>query len=149
MCSVIKTGKFNLNVVGGATLAYLGDAVFELIVRRRLLETGVSDPGRLNKMASRYVRAIEQSKAVALIEPYLTEEESAVYRRGRNANGISIPHSASAVEYRRATGLEALFGYLYLQGKKDRMEELLTLGFPPRESEQDESIKNNCQNYQE
>lgn len=137
-CFRIKSGKLNTNTISGAALAYLGDAVFELIVRRRLLETGVTDTGRLNKMASRYVRATEQSKAVVLIEPHLSEKESAIYRRGRNANGISIPHSASAVEYRRATGLEALFAHLYLQGAYERLDILFDIGFPFEATEKDE-----------
>lgn len=123
--------KAILNDLGVKALAYLGDAVFELIVREHLVvSTGVSDPGKLNKLAASYVKATEQSRAVSRIEEFLTEEESAVYRRGRNINGVSVPHSASAVEYRRSTGLETLFAYLYLSGKNERIRELFYRAFP-------------------
>ena len=123
--------KAILNSIGAKALAYLGDAVFELVVREHLVvSTGVSDPGKLNKLASLYVKATEQSRAVSRIEKYLTEEERAVYKRGRNINGVSIPHSATAVEYRRSTGLETLFAYLYLSGKNERIKELFDKAFP-------------------
>jgi len=85
--------------------------------------------GRLNNMALSYVRATAQSDAVERILPHLTEEETAVFKRGRNAHGIAIPKSASASQYRRATGLEALFGYLSLHGREERMKELFLIGF--------------------
>ncbi len=123
--------KAVLNELGVKALAYLGDAVFELVVREHLVvSTGVSDPGKLNKLAASYVKATEQSRAVSRIEEFLTEEESAVYRRGRNISGVSVPHSASAVEYRRSTGLETLFAYLYLSGENERIRELFAKAFP-------------------
>lgn len=119
----------NINEMTGATLAYLGDAVLEVMVRTRLLETGIRDVGKLNGMALSYVRATKQSEALERILPYLSEEEDAIYHRGRNANNLSIPKSASALEYRRATGLEALFGYLHICGKNDRIETLFNIAF--------------------
>ena len=113
----------------GASLAYLGDAVLELITRQYLMTKGVNDVGQLNRMALEYVRATAQSEAVERILPYLSEDETAVFKRGRNTHGISIPHSASAGQYRRATGLEALFGYLYIKSENDRMKELYQIGF--------------------
>ena len=110
-------------------IAYLGDAVLEVITRQYLLSTGITDVGRLNSMALNYVRATAQSDAVERILPHLTEEETAVFKRGRNAHGIAIPKSASASQYRRATGLEALFGYLSLHGREERMKELFLIGF--------------------
>lgn len=108
---------------GGACLAYLGDAVFEVLVREHLLETGISDVGRLNELALSYVRATAQSRAIEALLPYLTEEETSDYKRGRNGAGAH-PKSASVVEYRRATGLEALFGALWLRGETARAREL-------------------------
>lgn len=115
--------------LSGATLAYLGDSVLELITRQYLLSTGVTDVGRLNSLALSYVRATSQSDAVEKLLPLLTEEETAVFKRGRNSHGIAIPKSASAGQYRRATGMEALFAWLYINGKTERMKELFTAGF--------------------
>ena len=126
------------DMLSGAPLAYLGDAVLEVITRQYLLATGLTDVGRLNRAALSYVRATAQSEAVERILPHLTEEEIAVFKRGRNAHGIAIPKSASASQYRRATGLEALFGYLYLHGREERMKELFLLGFA---SEQETEAK--------
>ena len=118
--------------LSGATLAYLGDAVFEVLVRRRLIEEGHSRPKDLNKEALKFVTAVSQSEALGRVLPLLNEEESDVFRRGRNASGISAPKSADALTYRRATGLEALFGWLYLTGREDRARELFDSAFPDR-----------------
>ena len=118
------------DLMNGASLAYLGDAVWEVYTRRRLLSGGITDVGRLNREALSYVRATSQSDAVERLLPLLTEEETAVYKRGRNAHGLAIPKSASAPQYRRATGLEALFGYLYLKGREDRLAALYDAAFP-------------------
>lgn len=115
--------------LNGLSLAYLGDSVLEVITRQYLLTKGITDVGRLNKMALSYVKATAQSEAVERILPHLTEEEEHVFKRGRNAHGIKIPRSASAPQYRRATGLEALFGYLYINGRAERMKELFVIGF--------------------
>lgn len=103
------------------TLAFLGDAVFELLVREELVTDANMPVGRLHHRAVRIVCAGAQSEAVARLEPILTEEETAVYKRGRNANGHHVPKNADPVEYRRATGLEALFGYLYLKKDAERI----------------------------
>ena len=117
------------NQMNGACLAYLGDAVLEVMTREYLLSLGITNVGKLNKLALDFVKAVNQSQAVERILPMLSEEEDAVYRRGRNANGISAPKSASVNEYRRATGFEALFAHLYLSGQKQRMEELFAAAF--------------------
>ena len=124
----------------GATLAYMGDAALEVLVRRRLIENGQTQSGKMNKLALCYVKATEQSKAVDRILPVLTEEEHAIFKRGRNAHGISAPKSAQTAEYRRATGFEALFGYLFLTNDRARMEELFEVAFPqddPQSKKQD------------
>ena len=115
--------------LGGAPLAYLGDAVLELLTRQYLLGSGVTDVGRLNAMALRFVKATAQSEAVERLLPHLSEEETAVFKRGRNAHGIAIPKSASASQYRRATGFEALFGYLYVNGREERMRTLFRIAY--------------------
>ena len=115
--------------LSGAALAYLGDSVLELITRQYLLSSGVTDVGKLNSLALCYVRATAQSDALENILPLLTEEEAAVFRRGRNSHGIAIPKSAKAGQYRRATGMEALFAWLYITGRTERMKELFEAGF--------------------
>ncbi len=118
-----------INSLSGATLAYLGDAVLEVLVRRYLVSLGVADGGKLSKLALNFVRATAQSEAVERMMPSLTDDEEYIYKRGRNAHGIAIPKSASAAEYRRATGMEALFAYLDLCGKLERAEELFRIAY--------------------
>ncbi|MBQ0059361.1 MAG: ribonuclease III [Lachnospiraceae bacterium] len=110
------------------TLAYLGDAVYELEIRERLVMSDHSRPSALNRHASRLVSAKGQSAMVAAIEPMLTEEEASVYRRGRNAKSPTSAKNQSIQDYRRATGFEALMGYLHLAGQKERMNELIEAG---------------------
>lgn len=117
------------NSLSGATLAYLGDAVLEVIVRRYLVSLGIADGGELSRLSLNFVRATAQSAGMDKLAPHLSEEEEYIYKRGRNANGISIPKSASAREYRRATGMEALFAYLDLTGRTERAEELFGIAY--------------------
>lgn len=105
-------------------LAFYGDCVYEQLVRRRVVLHGNTCAGRLHDLAVEQVRASYQSEAVSVIEPMLTEKEADILRRGRNAGGISVPKSAKPSEYRRATALETLFGYLSLSGQSERVEEL-------------------------
>ena len=106
------------------TLAFLGDAVYEQLVRERLVLTANMPVKKLHSAAVERVRASFQSRAVEEILPLLDEDELAVFKRGRNATGNTVPKSSDPVEYRRATGLEALFGYLFLLGNSERMVEL-------------------------
>ena len=115
--------------LSGATLAYLGDAVLEVLVRRYLVGLGIADGGALSHLALNFVRATAQSAGMDKLMPHLTEEEDSLFKRGRNAHGISIPKSASAAEYRRATGMEALFAYLDLSGQQARAEELFGIAY--------------------
>lgn len=105
-------------------LAFYGDSVYEVLVRERVVTHHQTNAGRLHDMAVERVRASYQSEAVNVIEPMLTEKEADILRRGRNAGGISVPKSAKPSEYRRATALEALFGYLSLTGQRERIETL-------------------------
>lgn len=125
----------DIRTLPGATLAYMGDAALEVLVRERLILEGQTLSGKMNKLALSFVKATEQSRAVDFILPHLTEEEEAVYKRGRNAHGISAPKSAATGEYRRATGFEALFGWLYLQKDTERMRILFDLAFPKEEQD--------------
>lgn len=114
----------DLKTVSTSALAYLGDSVLEVCVRRHLVERGLATSAHLNSEALKYVRASAQAEAVKRIIPILTEEEAAVFRRGRNVGHTNTPKSASVSEYRMATGMEALFGYLYLSGAHERIDEL-------------------------
>ncbi len=114
--------------LNGATLAYLGDAVLEIMVRQKVIESGIADVGKLNDMARTFVRATEQSAALNNIIDLLDEDEMRFFKRGRNSKG-NTPKSASTVEYRRATGLESLFAYLYLEGKPERLRYLFETAY--------------------
>ena len=124
-----------LNTYSTASLAYLGDCVMELCVRERLVREGLSSSSSLNKKALDYVKATAQAQAMKRILPLLTEEESAVFRRGRNIGHTSTPKSATVAEYRSATGMEALFGYLHLAGRKERIGELFDAAYPSEKTE--------------
>lgn len=117
------------NELNGLSLAYLGDAVIELLVREETVSRGIADVGKLNRIARDFVTAKNQSSALENILPVLTEEETDFYKRGRNAHGISAPKSASVAEYRRATGMEALFGHLFLSGQTERARELFNIAY--------------------
>ena len=118
-----------------AQFAYLGDAVFEVFVRERLVKEGVKSP---SVRSLEYVTAAAQSAAADRIEPLLTEEEKDVFRRGRNDVHTGVPKSASPAEYRRATGFESLFGYLFLTGQTKRAAELFDTAFPRETNEEGE-----------
>ncbi len=108
-------------------LAHIGDAVYELLVRSWLCREGAETAKILHIATIRYVAAPAQAEAAHRIDSALTDEEKTVYRRGRNARVNSVPGRSSIEEYHSATGLEALFGWLFLKGKTDRLSELFTL----------------------
>ena len=118
--------KNDASMLSGGALAYIGDAILELLVRERLVETVDADTGVLSQKARGYVSAKAQAKITEVL-PMLTEEENAIYRRGRNSHSGRVPHSATAAEYRYATGFEALAGWLYLTGEKKRLCEIFDL----------------------
>ncbi len=122
-----KVSGTDPKLLSPGTLAFLGDAVYELYVRQMLVETANMPVNKLHALAVERVRASFQSNAYSVIEEHLTEEEQAIWKRGRNANSVKAPKNADPVEYRRATGLEALFGYLFLQGRRERLEELFDM----------------------
>ncbi len=110
------------------TLAFLGDAVYEQLVRERLVLTANMPVKKLHAAAVEKVRAAYQSKAVDVILPILSEEETEILKRGRNATGNTVPKSSNPIEYRRATALETLFGYLYLtENNNKRIVELFDI----------------------
>ncbi len=110
------------------TLAYIGDGIYELIIRTILVSQGNCPPQKLHKRASALVKAEKQSQMMTILEPFLTEEETAVYKRGRNAKSYTMAKNATMSDYRRATGFEALMGYLYLTDQNIRMIDLIKKG---------------------
>lgn len=111
------------------TLAYIGDAIYDLIIRSVIVERANQAPDRLHKMTIRYVNARTQAQMIEALEEELSGEELAVYHRGRNAKSYTSAKNASVLQYRKATGLEALFGYLYLNGSTDRLLSLIGQAF--------------------
>lgn len=119
----------NPKLLSPLTLAFIGDGVYGLLVRERLVM--VNRPvGTLHKKSVELVNAHAQAHAIQSIMDKLTEDELAIYKRGRNANSVRHPKNADLTEYRMATGLEALFGYLYLSNNQARLYELFNLIFP-------------------
>ena len=116
-----------IRVISNLGLAHLGDAVYELMVRAWLCENGKATSKGLHQAAITYVAAPAQAAAAEKILPVLTEEEQAVLKRGRNARVNSIPARSTPGEYHAATALEALFGYLYLKGRTERLNELFAI----------------------
>lgn len=114
----------DVNRISMLGLAHVGDGVYELLVRSMLCTDGHQAIQDLHRTTVRYVNAPAQAKAMEKLLPRLTEEESAIYRRGRNAKVHGVPQNASVAEYHSATGLEALFGFLYLLGRSERINEL-------------------------
>lgn len=117
------------------TLAYIGDSIYDVIIRTVVVERGNRSAHNLHKMAIKYVNAgVQAAMADSLLE-ILSEEELAVYKRGRNAKSYTKAKNSTVNEYRKATGLEALFGYLYLQDSLDRVIELIKTGLHTLELE--------------
>jgi len=108
-------------------LAHIGDAVYELMVRTWLCSSGTSTAKNLHKKAVTFVSAKAQAAAAETVLSKLTDEENAVYKRGRNTHLNSVPKGSTHGEYHAATGIEALFGYLYLEGNTDRLNELFRI----------------------
>ena len=109
-------------------LAYMGDAVYELYIRSMIVSDKNMQVNKLHKEATSYVKAKAQSEIVEKLIPHLTEEELTVYKRGRNAHSYTSAKNADIVDYRRATGFEALIGYLYITGNTERIDEILKIG---------------------
>ena len=114
----------DINTYNPLTLAFIGDSVYETIVRTMVVSKGNKSVNALAKDKNKLVNAKTQSRIAELLTDYYTEEEADIYRRGKNAKTANHSKSAAYSEYHRATGLEAVFGYLYLTGKLDRCLEL-------------------------
>lgn len=117
--------EYDIRTVSPLKLAYLGDAVFEIIIRTMVLDTTGGPVKKLHKKTSSLVNAATQSAMITAILPELTEQEETVFRRGRNAKTSTMSRHADIQDYRNATGLEALYGYLYLTNQTERAVNLL------------------------
>ncbi len=112
------------------SLAYIGDGVYELYVRNRVISENPDMPAhKLHLQSVKYVKAHAQSNSIHALEGILSEKEMAIFKRGRNAKSPTVPKNANLTDYRHATGFEALVGYLYLSGEKERLNELMSAAY--------------------
>lgn len=128
ICEVFSLTERDIRTYSPLTLAYIGDAVYEIIVRTVLVGQGNAPVNLLHKRASSLVKAEAQKEALERIKEQLTEEELSVFRRGRNAKSYTSAKNAAIGDYRVATGFEALFGYWYLTGQTGRMLQMAKAG---------------------
>ena len=117
----------DVNKISMLGLAHVGDAVYELLYRSKLCTDGHTAVAEMHRMTVAFVRAEAQAEAAAKLLPVLTQDETSVFKRGRNAKVNSVPHNADIGHYHAATGLEALFGWLYLLGRTERINELFNI----------------------
>lgn len=122
---VLRAGAERPHLLPPLALAYVGDAVYELYVRQRLIARGLTRPGSLHQQAVSYVRARAQAAALQQVMPHLSADEQEVARRARNAKSGHVPRGSSAAEYAQSSAFEALVGYLYLSRREDRLGQLL------------------------
>lgn len=118
-----------INTLSPLTLAFVGDSVYEMFVRTKILSMGNRPANELHKIAVGYVKAKAQAQAAHKILETLSDAELEIYKRGRNANIHTVPKNADMAEYRHATALEALVGYLYIKGEETRLTQILNLAF--------------------
>ncbi len=138
LLSQMETDTVDLRELSPLSLAFVGDGVLELLVRRQLVAHSKLHPGALNAVKVKYVSARAQYREEKLLEPRLTEDELSWFKRGRNANKATVAKHATAAEYRASTGFECLLGWLYLSGQNQRILELfdaLWQQFDPNEKE--------------
>ena len=128
MQELFQMKEVDIKAYSPLTLAYIGDSIYDLIIKSLVVNEGNRQVQKLHKETSMRVQASAQSKMMRAIQEHLTEEEHAVFKRGRNAKSVSPAKNQSITDYRRATGFEALMGYLYLKKEWKRMLELVKIG---------------------
>jgi len=128
-----ELGEVDIRTYSPLTLAYIGDGIYDLYIRTIVVGEGNCQANKLHKKVSALVKATKQSKMIKKIKDDLTEEERQVYKRGRNAKSNSVAKNASTADYRRATGFEAVMGYLYLTNQLERIVDLIKLGLTKEE----------------
>lgn len=135
MHELFEMQEVDIRTYSPLALAYIGDCVFDLVIKNIVLNRGNKQVQKLHQETSRIVQASSQSKMMRVIQEKLTEEEHAVYKRGRNSKTVSPAKNQSVTDYRRATGFEALIGYLYLKKEWKRMLELIKMGLTALEED--------------
>ena len=130
--------EINITDYSPLTLAYIGDGIYEIVIRTIIVDEANRQVNKIHKAASGLVKAGTQAKMIHLIMDDLTEDEIQIFKRGRNAKAVTRAKNASMSEYRRATGFEALMGWLYLSGQSDRMMDLIMLALKRFEMEEKE-----------
>lgn len=133
--------KTTAKTASTAALAYLGDCIVEKCARTFLVEAGLSSSAHLNRAALRFVKADAQAEASLKISDMLSEDEAIAFRRGRNIGHTNTPKSATVAQYRAATGLEALFGYLSLEGRHERIDELFRIAYADKIEEVEKEME--------
>ena len=128
MREIFQMKEVDMKEYSPLTLAYIGDSIYDLMIKSLVVNEGNRQVNKLHKETSAFVQASAQSQMMRTLQGQLTEEEHAVYRRGRNAKSVSPAKNQSLTDYRRATGFEALMGYLYLRRDYKRMLDLVKLG---------------------
>lgn len=129
----LNLNETNPRQLSPLVLAYIGDCAYDLIIKTKIVSEGNTQVNKMNKQASSLVKAEAQSIMIGVLEPLLTSDEEAIYKRGRNAKSYTSAKNASITDYRRATGFEALVGYLYLTEQFDRLVELVKIGLESEE----------------
>ena len=135
MQEIFQMKEVDIKEYSPLTLAYIGDCIYDLIIKTLVINEGNRQVQKLHQKTSSYVQASAQSKMMRAMQEHLTEEEHAIYKRGRNAKSYTSAKNASISDYRRATGFEALMGYLYMSGRYERMCELIKDALDYLESE--------------
>jgi len=138
MQEIFQMQEVDVKTYSPLALAYIGDCVFDLVIKSLVINHGNKQVQKLHKETSQIVQASSQSKMMRVIQEHLTEEEHAVYKRGRNSKTVTPAKNQSVTDYRRATGFESLMGYLYLKKEWKRMLELIKMGLDELEEKTDE-----------
>ena len=136
MREVFQMEEVDIQTYSPLTLAYIGDCVYDLIIKSIVLSHGNRQVQKMHQDTSRLVQASTQSKMMRALQEQLTAEEHAIYKRGRNAKSVSPAKNQSVTDYRRATGFEALLGYLYLKKEWKRVIDLVKMGLDSLEREE-------------
>lgn len=137
MREVFHMEEVDIHTYSPLTLAYIGDSIYDLIIKSLVINQGNKQVNKLHKETSSLVQASTQSLMMRVMQEHLTEEEHAVYKRGRNAKSVSPAKNQSITDYRRATGFEALLGYLYLKREWKRLIDLVKIGLDSIEKQEE------------
>lgn len=128
IAKTFQTGEVDIRTYSPLTLAYIGDCVYELVIRTLIMKHGNQSVNNMSKIKVFYVKAETQAKMAEVLMNSMTEEEQSIYRRGKNAKTNTMSKSSTSADYHKATGMEAVIGYLYLMNQQNRLVELMKTG---------------------